>query len=85
MPPDLDAWKSTVRKLGDNAGYYMLELRCACGHVAQLEPREIAERADWDTPLDEIAKRARCTQCKQRGATTWDVDRIRRQRWRTKV
>lgn len=78
--PDLDAWKKTIRKLDDAFGDYILVLKCRCGHVAYREPWKLAEHVEWDTPLEEIAKRAKCSKCNARGAE-WTVEKVGRRPW----
>jgi len=53
-----------IEKLNDEFGQYSLEITCgACGHKRAAEPRTLAKICGWDTRLEDVAKRMRCSKC----------------------
>jgi ribosomal protein S14 len=53
-----------VEKLSDEFGQYKLVLKCAaCGHERNAEPHTLAKLCGWDSKLEDVAKRLRCSRC----------------------
>jgi hypothetical protein len=53
-----------VQKLSDEFGAYTLVLRCAaCGHERTAEPQTLGRLCGWDSRLEDVAKRMRCSKC----------------------
>ena len=56
-----------VEKLSDEFGQYLLVLECsACGHQRKANPQTLARLFGWDTRLDEVTRRLRCSKCDKR-------------------
>lgn len=56
-----------VEKLSDEFGQYLLLLECAaCGHKRQANPQMLARLFGWDTSLEDLARRLRCSKCGKR-------------------
>ncbi|UIJ46257.1 hypothetical protein LZK98_04740 [Sphingomonas cannabina] len=54
------------------------EIRCACGRTVVISPKVIVEMFPPVLPLDQAAKRLRCTRCGKRQATMAGVHREHR-------
>ena len=80
--PDLDHWKSYVKKLDDRFGDYVLIVRRQqCSHSREVMPEAFARIVGWAAQIDDLVKRLRCSKCAARGPT-WDVGRTPRPRGR---
>jgi hypothetical protein len=56
-----------IEKLSDEFGQYTLVLKCAaCGHERNADPHTLARLCGWDTWLDEVVKRLRCSKCNRK-------------------
>ena len=63
-----------VEKLSDEFGQYLLLLECgSCGHKRQANPQTLARMFGWDTTLEIVAKRLRCSKCGKRNGTARTV------------
>jgi rRNA maturation protein Nop10 len=59
-----------VEKLSDEFGQYTLILNCpACGYERVAAPKILGQLCGWDTRLDEVAKRLRCSKCGKKQCT----------------
>ncbi len=59
-----------IDKLSDHFGQYEILLKCnACNHTRRCFPSTLAAFAGWDTQLDDIVKRLRCTRCNEKQCT----------------
>ena len=53
-----------IDKLSDEFGQYTLVLKCSeCGHERTAEPHMLGRLCGWDTRLEDVAKRLRCSKC----------------------
>ena len=53
-----------IEKLSDEFGQYELVLTCgACGHERWAQPRTLATLCGWDTPVEAVITRLRCSKC----------------------
>src|ERR1700735_741256 len=53
-----------IDKLSDEFGQYTLVLKCSeCGHERTAEPHTLGRLCGWDTRLEDVAKRLRCSKC----------------------
>ena len=58
-----------ISKLSDEFGQYTLVLKCSvCGHERAAEPQTLARLCGWDTRLEDMAKRMRCSKCGKKSA-----------------
>ena len=59
-----------VDKLSDEFGQYTLTIECgACGHQRTAEPHTLARLCGWDSRLEDVAKRMRCSKCGKKKCT----------------
>jgi len=59
-----------VDKLSDEFGQYTLVLKCAeCGHERKAEPLTLGRLCGWDSRLEDVAKRMRCSKCGKKRCT----------------
>jgi translation initiation factor 2 beta subunit (eIF-2beta)/eIF-5 len=59
-----------VDKLSDEFSVYSLALKCgACGHKRTAEPHILARLCGWDSKLEDVAKRMRCSKCGKKQCT----------------
>jgi ribosomal protein L44E len=57
-----------ITKLSDRFADYTLRIKCRkCGHERVTEPHAIAKLLGWETPLEKVAIRLRCSKCNTRG------------------
>jgi hypothetical protein len=58
---------STIDKLSDHAGAYVICVTCArCRHERELEPRLLAKLLGWKATLQRACARLRCSRCQSR-------------------
>lgn len=50
-----------ITKLSDEFGQYVIYLRCECGHIRRCSPNALAALAGWDSRLEDVVRRLRCT------------------------
>ncbi len=56
---------SSVSKLGDHFGQYVLCIRCpACRHFWELEPKVLARKFGWEAPFAEVIAAICCRRCR---------------------
>jgi DNA-directed RNA polymerase subunit RPC12/RpoP len=59
-----------IDKLSDHFGQYSLLIVCEfCGHKRAAEPHTLGKLCGWDTRLDDVAKRMRCSKCGKKQCT----------------
>ena len=59
-----------IHKLSDEFGQYTLVLKCsACGHERTAEPQTLGKLCGWDSRLEDVAKRMRCSKCGKKQCT----------------
>jgi ribosomal protein S14 len=75
MPPPIATIRAMPRdfqidKLSDEYGQYSLILRCSeCGHERIAEPHTLGRLCGWDSRLQDVAKRMRCSKCGMKRCT----------------
>jgi hypothetical protein len=61
---------SHIQRLSDDGGRgWLLDLHCPCGRTGWIPPARIAAQVGWDTPLQALQSRLRCTACGAKGLT----------------
>jgi hypothetical protein len=59
-----------IHRLSDEGGQgWLLDVRCPCGRSGWIPPAQLAARVGWDTALDALPPRLRCTACGAKGLT----------------
>jgi hypothetical protein len=57
----------TIDKLSDHAGAFVICVTCArCRHERELDPRLLAKKVGWNSTLQKVCTRLRCSQCQSR-------------------
>ena len=57
-------------KLSDEFGQYTLVLQCSsCGHERHAQPHALARLCGWDTGIDQVVRRLRCSKCGKQQCT----------------
>src|SRR5271155_2773763 len=71
-----------VEKLSDEFGQFTLVLKClACDHERTAEPHTLGRLCGWDTRLDDLAKRLRCSKCGQKNCIVRAIPRQKPRRY----
>jgi rRNA maturation protein Nop10 len=64
------AFELKILKLSDEFGQYTLFLKCSvCGHERHAEPQAFAKLCGWQTSLEAVIRRLRCSKCGQKQCT----------------
>jgi len=63
-----------VTKLSDEFGQYTVLLTCTCGHTRRCYPRTLAALSSWDTRLDDVVKRMKCSKCGKKKCTATIIE-----------
>ena len=50
-----------------------IRFTCACGHAGETKLAALLVRNSWNTPLEGVAARARCSACGNRGVVAKPV------------
>jgi hypothetical protein len=59
-----------INKLSDEFGQYTLVLQCSgCGHERHAQPHALARLCGWDTSIDHVVRRLRCSKCGKKQCT----------------
>jgi hypothetical protein len=59
-----------ILKLSDEFGQYTLVLKCsACGHERHAQPHALARLCGWDTTIEHVVRRLRCSKCGKKQCT----------------
>ena len=59
-----------VVKLSDEFGQYILVMTCSrCGHERTAQPLVLGRLLGWDAKLEDVAKRMRCSKCREKQCT----------------
>lgn len=57
-----------IKKLSDEGGRgWSLDIQCDCGRSGWEKPQVIASQVGWETSLESLRHRLRCSQCGQKG------------------
>ena len=73
-----------IAKLSDEFGHYRLVIRCGrCAHTRVSDPDVLARRVGWDSTLDALLPRLRCSKCgaKESSISIQEAPYERRPRW----
>jgi hypothetical protein len=59
-----------VFKLSDEFGQYLLVITCiGCGHERRAYPKTLARMCGWDSKIQDLEKRLRCSKCGKKGCS----------------
>lgn len=57
-----------ITKLSDQAGEFLIDVRCSCGYAAWIKPKDLARRFGWEATLESLTPRLRCSKCGAKAA-----------------
>jgi hypothetical protein len=59
---------SHIRKLNDEGGTFLVDVRCTCGYTRWFKPLELARRFGWEATLESLQPRMKCSKCGRKDA-----------------
>jgi ribosomal protein L44E len=69
-----------INKLSDEFGQYTLVLQCSgCGHERHAQPHALARLCGWDTSIDHVVRRLRCSKCGKNNVLGAPICRLSRE------